>query len=65
MADHAQFWRIPEYICGRYVPTEGRLEMSNVNLVLLLFGIIAIVSLIGALYVNYKDAKKKNLKKSG
>ena len=37
--------------------------MSNVNFVLLLLGLIAIVSLIGALYVNYKDAQKKNLKK--
>ena len=39
--------------------------MDNVNLVLLLFGIIAIVSLIGAMYVNYKDEQKKKLKKSG
>jgi len=39
--------------------------MDNVNLVLLLFGIIAIVSLIGAMYVNYKDEQRKKLKKSG
>lgn len=39
--------------------------MDNVNLVLVLLGLIAIVSLIGALYVNYKDAQRKNLKKSG
>jgi len=39
--------------------------MDNVNLVLLLFGIIAIVSLIGALYVNYKEEQRKKLKKSG
>jgi len=38
--------------------------MDNVNLVLLLFGIIAIVSLIGAMYVNYKDEQRKKLKKS-
>ncbi|HEY5620793.1 MAG TPA: hypothetical protein VIK88_03980 [Candidatus Bathyarchaeia archaeon] len=39
--------------------------MDNVNLVLLLFGIIAIVSLIGAMYVNYKDEQRNKLKKSG
>lgn len=37
--------------------------MSNVNLILLLFGVIAIVSLLGALYVNYKDEQRKKLKK--
>jgi len=39
--------------------------MSNVDLVLVLFGLIAVVSLLGALYVNYKDEQKKKLKKSG
>lgn len=38
--------------------------MSNVNFVLLLLGLIAIISLIGALYVNYKDSQNKKLKKS-
>ena len=38
--------------------------MSNVNFVLLLLGLIAIISLIGALYVNYKGLQNKKLKKS-
>lgn len=32
------------------------------NLILALFGFIAIASLIGALYINYKDSHKKILK---
>jgi len=35
-----------------------------VNLVLTLLGLIAIISLIGALYVNYKDSQSKKLKRS-
>ena len=31
-----------------------------VNLILVLFGLISIISLVGALYVNYRDAHKKN-----
>lgn len=39
--------------------------MDNVNLVLVLFGLIAIVSLVGALYVNYKEEQRKKSKKPG
>lgn len=39
--------------------------MNNVDLVLVLFGLIAVAGLIGAMYVNYKDEQKKKLKKSG
>jgi hypothetical protein len=34
-----------------------------VNLVLTLLGIIAVISLIGALYINYKDSQSKKLKR--
>jgi hypothetical protein len=34
------------------------------NLILFLFALIGIAALLGALYVNYKDAQKKSLKKS-
>ena len=41
-----------------------QVRMSNVNFVLLLLGIIAIVAFLGALYVNYKDEQKKKSGKS-
>ncbi len=34
-----------------------------VNLVLVLLGLVAIIGLVGALYVNYRDAQHKKLKR--